>query len=92
MKLYATVTSERASKGQGGEWLEILISGADKKPIYQVDINADFFTVKYAGDVDYLLRLANDISAQDLIEKGEKQKGECWDCVRGKSKCQVHAD
>ncbi len=27
MKVYATVTSERASKGQGGQWLNITLQG-----------------------------------------------------------------
>lgn len=31
MKLYATTTSERASKGQGGDWLEIEITGEKKE-------------------------------------------------------------
>ena len=36
MKLYATTTSERASKGQGGEWLDIEIMGHDKIVIARV--------------------------------------------------------
>ncbi len=30
MKLYATITSERATKGQGGEWLDINIKESRK--------------------------------------------------------------
>ena len=33
MKLYATITSERATKGQGGEYLDIEIMGHDKVTI-----------------------------------------------------------
>lgn len=33
MKLYATTTSERASKGQGGEWLAIEVKDADRNVI-----------------------------------------------------------
>lgn len=33
MKLYATVTSERASKGQGGEWLDIKVTNSKKETI-----------------------------------------------------------
>lgn len=31
MKLYATTTSERATKGQGGDYLEIVITHGDSK-------------------------------------------------------------
>lgn len=89
MKLYAITTSERASKGQGGnEFIEILICGEDKEPVYQIDINKHGeFTVKYFGDVDYLLRLVGDIET-----KGKKQKGECRHFIvkddYGKEYCQ----
>lgn len=42
MKLYATTTSERASKGQGGnEFLQILITNEEKNNIAQVNIYND---------------------------------------------------
>lgn len=43
MKLYATTTSERASKGQGGEWLEIKISNENSEQITH-------FSLKIGGD------------------------------------------
>lgn len=36
MKLYTTVTSERATKGQGGEWLDLEIMGHNKVVIARV--------------------------------------------------------
>jgi hypothetical protein len=33
MKLYATTTSERASKGQGGKWIEIEVKDENKEII-----------------------------------------------------------
>lgn len=37
MKLYATVQSERATKGQGGETLEIVITGENKETLFELD-------------------------------------------------------
>ena len=42
MKLYATTTSERASKGQGGnEYLETVILNTEQKPIYHFIVIPD---------------------------------------------------
>ena len=42
MKLYATVTSERASKGQGGnKYIEVKINDDKKMPIYELAILPD---------------------------------------------------
>ena len=38
MKLYATTTSERASKGQGGEYLQIDIYNTEKQLIAEVTV------------------------------------------------------
>jgi len=38
MKFYATTTSERASKGQGGENLEIEIKGEDKRTFIEAKV------------------------------------------------------
>lgn len=38
MKLYATTTSERASKGQGGEWLDINIYNEKKEIIAKFEV------------------------------------------------------
>lgn len=47
MKLYATTTSERASKGQGGNSLEIIITNEEKANI--ATINAHY--MKETGNV-----------------------------------------
>lgn len=39
MNLYATITSERASKGQGGKWLKINITNAKKEKIISFDVS-----------------------------------------------------
>lgn len=55
MKLYATTTSERASKGQGGKWLDIEIMGENNVVIarltvtstYPHEYNIDVYPVVY---------------------------------------------
>jgi hypothetical protein len=47
MKLYATTTSERASKGQGGnEYLEIEISGENMQSLWFIKITKEKIEVK----------------------------------------------
>ena len=43
MKLYATTTSERATKGQGGQWLDIKVTDENKKTLLD-------FNLKFDGD------------------------------------------
>ena len=68
MKLYAIVTSERASKGQGGKYLHIEIFNEQEELIYSVIV--DDGIALYSGAV----------SSQSLLyhqkTKGKKQKGE----------------
>ena len=78
MKLYATTTSERASKGQGGRWLEITIYGEDKKKIWIIKVRRysektiiDLFN--WDGKVKGFDSILN-----SEIDKGKKQKGEKW--------------
>ena len=52
MKLYATTTSERASKGQGGDYLEIAITEESKQPLWQVSVLDD--------EEDYIIRVWNE--------------------------------
>jgi len=42
MKLYATTTSERASKGQGGNYLDIEIMGANKVVIARIKVSEPY--------------------------------------------------
>ena len=74
MKLYATVTSERASKGQGGnDKIEIEITGENKIPLA-------FITVLPSGTI----MVEEQEGGEVFLEKGERQKGEkCNDCDLG---------
>ncbi len=87
MKLYATTTSERASKGQGGnEYLKIeLLVGNAKEPasaglIEVLPTGHNHFTVyyRYMGKSKELKTL--DLSESVFAEKGNKQKVECVHC------------
>ena len=84
MKLYATTTSERASKGQGGnEYLETVYNIMDKNtPSYRVRVINDeeigkiYFTVEVFFFGKWQEKM-NDVIYINVPEKGEKQKGEC---------------
>ena len=70
MKLYATTTSERATKGQGGQWLDIEIT-AEKQDLAIISVREE--------SNNYLISIiANpERKKQEIwIPKGEKQKGE----------------
>lgn len=82
MKLYATVTSERASKGQGGNHLDIDIftTGPDKAT-HHVKVREDKqtgnilvdFCATYFGKTRVIARECIYIGTET---KGERQKGE----------------
>lgn len=81
MKLYATTTSERASKGQGGnEYILIDVMNEKKDKIIQFHITQAKDHLRgehqniyiYNPNAEYV-----DISQNDFIEpKGKRQKGE----------------
>ena len=76
MKLYATITSERASKGQGGNnYLHIAIYIENREhPIGYVEVElhpGNEWTLKWRSQTEELLFLA-----QGKL-KGKQQKGEC---------------
>lgn len=72
MKLYATVTSERASKGQGGnEYINIdLMRGSAKDSVKCYRIHLTERSIA-------LLKGEQVIFQELATTKGEKQKGEC---------------
>lgn len=90
MKLYATVTSERASKGQGGnKQINIAIFIDNREyPRYRL-----FLTKRENEDTDIVLvdmekPFPNDVYKETI--KGEKQKGEAciqWKCTETKHNC-----
>ena len=76
MKMYATVTSERATKGQGGnEYINIDLmrgSASDSIKCYRLHFTEKALSI-----------LKNDkVIFQELVEKGEKQKGEYHKCKK----------
>ena len=86
MKLYATTTSERASKGQGGnDFIEIQITDENEKAIYSLIVmphdeghliieNLNAYVQKRHGggyEVD-----SNEAFKKFVELKGKKQKGE----------------
>lgn len=82
MKLYATVTSERASKGQGGEWLDIVITvenpyTKERHTFRTINVrerkcsDSTSYTVDNGGD-EYI-----DCVTFNKGQKGEKQKDVC---------------
>lgn len=92
MRLYATVTSERASKGQGGnEFVLVEFTLADKSVIGQVELYLYDDDVRHgANENEYLLKWREgddeedndwDILTQGHIpsdkKKGKREKGEC---------------
>ena len=88
MKLYATVTSERATKGQGGNWLEIEILGENKKllgiiKVFPQDKNNPYGLISYNWLVGtsegYQVRSEGIMEAKDT--EVEDKRGElCEDC------------
>lgn len=85
MKFYATVTSERASKGQGGnDYLDVLLTRENGTPFVYVkvlpvgkyDPNHAVCTITAGGEVIYDAIIT--LSSKDRSEhqKGERQKGE----------------
>lgn len=87
MKLYAIVTSERASKGQGGEWLDIQVTNTQKDTLLFLKV----FERKSSTILEMTRMKGNgsgpvtEIYALEDLKKGEKQKGEkkirCNNCM-----------
>lgn len=80
MKLYATTTSERAMKGQGGnKMVNIALYIEDRKnPRFRM-----FVTSRDDGSTDVVLSDMNKPFPNQVFQeniKGEKKKGECSCC------------
>jgi hypothetical protein len=88
MKLYATTTSERATKGQGGNHIETTITDKDKNILIRFEVNTKderikddkrlrYFCKVIDGDYDFLVNLKSHIAFFiDTNLKGERQKGD----------------
>jgi len=96
MKLYATITSERASKGQGGSRelvINIKVGNKSRREIANIVLTTTGGSTDGSGNT-YALeyypvnrdRGGRVILDSDVLEKGEKQKGEyhcekhAWHC------------
>jgi len=90
MKLYASVQSERAKKGQGGEYLDIDITDEKKTLLWTIKVN----TYELFHKIDVWNEPDNKYWSQQITKnidcgcekdvfccskhiKGEKQKGDC---------------
>lgn len=75
MKLYATVTSERASKGQGGnEFVNIRLQGAHGTEIADLTFKMDgagYILRGWTHDNHYIQHSLN-----ENLTKGKRQKGD----------------
>lgn len=81
MKLYATVSSERATKGQGGQYLSINIVDEKQALIAHIKVNhrENDIPVMYFVSVPahgYLVTSQAEYEAILDLEKGKKQKDE----------------
>lgn len=73
MKLYATTTSNRASKGQGGDYLKIDIRGAKEEQLWNINITP--YDLEFKG---YIMKIwTSDGHYLESVIKGNNQKGEC---------------
>lgn len=90
MKLYATVSSERASKGQGGENLTIEICGPTKEIVATLEVEWNGEKVIIEGT--YNSYQANMYASKEEDKKGNKQEGEeCRTCIiHGQVWCRLH--
>lgn len=83
MKLYSTITSERATKGQGGnDFLKVVLYG-DKKNGEQIGSifvdNHYFITIKDGNNIEKFVLMATpkgNLEDVTNISKGKRQKGE----------------
>ena len=91
MKLYATVTSERASKGQGGnEYLDIAVTDDNEEQIARMRIypkkdNIGEFTDVIIEFSEHLYVNGHHWLDDEVTGKGKKQKGEeirCNNCMK----------
>lgn len=90
MKLYAKTTSERASKGQGGQWLKIEVLNEYKKllgiiNIFPPDKNNRYGLISYNWLVGmsqgWQVRSKGIMEAKDTEVIDRRDKGE-WSCFQ----------
>lgn len=72
MKLYGTITSERATKGQGGKYLIIEIFDENKNSLWGITVKDNTLKVN-KGYNEF-----NEAKVIFTDTKGKRQKGEVW--------------
>lgn len=100
MKLYATVSSERARKGQGGnECLNIVVRNEKQEVIAHINFypdNSCRMSILDTIEVDYDKphQILTDDDSKDIKigfpTKGEKKKGECAYVNEDSNYCDTH--
>lgn len=83
MKLYATVTSERATKGQGGnKYLKIEITNDKKERLAMITVEPKLpsmelqsIRIDYDRYISHVIKIPWDDWNKE--QRGKKQKGEC---------------
>ena len=96
MKLYAAITSERATKGQGGEWLDINLKDSRKVTFSVIRVRKEaglFMPVIYVESIGKVVEKGcvpcqscggkRDVEAlicSKCEPKGKKQKDKCAIC------------
>ncbi len=78
MKMYATIQSERATKGQGGnEYLKIIVRNEKQQCIAYLTFKPDeTCQISIIKDIKTVFNPVEWIGTDDDNKKGEKQKGE----------------
>ena len=78
MKLYATISSERATKGQGGnEYLKIIIRDEKQHCIGYLTIRNNEINADILSEIDFKIERPIQINTNDDTKiKGKKKKGE----------------
>jgi len=81
MKLYATTTSERATKGQGGNnYISIILNDENKNPL--ITLRAENINGKSCNITIVRWDEEKVILDGNFLYKGERQKGDKCDCVK----------
>lgn len=75
MKLYATITSNRAKKGQGGDFLDIEVLNEKQQTIMEINITPKHIYATTFG------KEAQCIDTEEFETKGNKQKDEVCSIV-----------
>lgn len=78
MKLYATITSERATKGQGGnEYLFIIVKDEKQETIFELQLQSGYY--RFWNNSNF--KPWNENTPKEIQQKAKRQKGDIWDVM-----------